>query len=72
MRVPMKRWGTGDDLKGLIEKHVLYTNSKLGEKLLANWDSSLKHFVRVMPTEYKKALERLAKGEVIVEELETA
>ena len=60
------------DLKSWIEKHVLYTNSKLGERLLADWDNSLKNFVRVMPTEYKKALERLAKGEVMVEELEIA
>ena len=60
------------DLKGWIEKHILYTESKLGERLLADWDNSLKNFVRVMPTEYKKALERLAKGEVMVEELEIA
>ncbi|GAA4233338.1 glutamate synthase large subunit [Postechiella marina] len=60
------------DLKGWIEKHVSYTESELGKKLLADWDNSLKNFVRVMPTEYKKALERLAKGEVMVEELEIA
>ncbi len=60
------------DLKAWIEKHVLYTDSNLAKKLLADWDNSLKNFVRVMPTEYKKALERLAKGEVMVEELEIA
>ena len=60
------------DLKTWIEKHVLYTDSNLAKKLLADWDNSLKNFVRVMPTEYKKALERLAKGEVMVEELEIA
>ena len=59
------------DLKGLIEKHVLYTDSNRGKELLADWDTSLSNFVRVMPTEYKKALARLAKGEVMVEELET-
>ena len=60
------------DLKATIEKHVLYTDSKKGEALLADWDTSLNNFVRVMPTEYKKALARLAKGEVMVEELTTA
>ncbi|MFI1771166.1 glutamate synthase large subunit [Thalassobellus citreus] len=60
------------DLKSWIEKHVLYTDSNLAKKLLADWDNSLKNFVRIMPTEYKKALERLAKGEVMVEELEIA
>jgi len=58
------------DLKGLIEKHVLYTDSNRGKELLSDWDKSLSNFVRVMPTEYKKALARLAKGEVMVEELE--
>ncbi len=59
------------DLKGWIENHVKYTNSNLAKRLLADWDNSLKNFVRIMPTEYKKALARLAKGEVMVEELET-
>ncbi|WNH14206.1 glutamate synthase large subunit [Thalassobellus suaedae] len=60
------------DLKSWIEKHALYTDSNLAKTLLADWDNTLKNFVRVMPTEYKKALERLAKGEVMVEELEIA
>ncbi len=59
------------DLKGWIQKHVAYTDSNLAKKLLADWDNTLKNFVRIMPTEYKKALARLAKGEVMVEELET-
>ena len=59
------------DLKALIEKHVLYTDSNRGKEILADWETSLSNFVRVMPTEYKRALERLAKGEVMVEELET-
>ncbi len=59
------------DLKACIEKHVHYTDSDLAKTLLTDWDNNLQHFVRVMPTEYKKALARLAKGEVMVEELET-
>ncbi|WP_226913051.1 glutamate synthase large subunit [Flavicella marina] len=59
------------DLKGLIEKHVLYTDSNRGKEILADWSTNLNSFVKVMPTEYKRALERLAKGEVMVEELET-
>jgi glutamate synthase (ferredoxin) len=60
------------DLKATIEKHVLYTNSKKGATLLADWDTSLKNFVKVMPTEYKKALERLATEEPMFEELTIA
>ncbi|WP_298766106.1 glutamate synthase large subunit [uncultured Polaribacter sp.] len=60
------------DLKTTLEKHVLYTDSKKGTDLLADWDNSLQNFVKVMPTEYKKALERLETEEPMVEELTTA
>jgi glutamate synthase (ferredoxin) len=61
-----------EDLKGLIEKHVRYTDSNRGKELLANWETSLKKFVKVMPTEYKRALIRLENEEQMVEELTTA
>jgi glutamate synthase (ferredoxin) len=66
---------TGDDaadLKANIEKHVLYTGSKRGSDLVADWETSLLNFVKVMPTEYKSALKRLATEEPMFEELTTA
>ena len=60
------------DLKAIIEKHVLYTDSKKGSELLADWDASLNNFVKVMPTEYKRALKRLATEEPMFEELTIA
>ena len=57
------------ELKAIIEKHVLYTESKKGAKLLADWNTSLDNFVKVMPTEYKRALERIATEEPMFEEL---
>ena len=60
------------ELKAIIEKHVLYTESKKGATLLADWDTSLDNFVKVMPTEYKRALERLATEEPMFEELTIA
>ena len=57
------------ELKAIIEKHVLYTDSERGADLLANWDRSLNNFVKVMPTEYKKALIRLETEEPMFEEL---
>ncbi|MDG2179506.1 MAG: glutamate synthase large subunit [Algibacter sp.] len=66
---------TGDDatdLKQFIEKHTLYTDSGLGKKLLADWDTSLGNFVKVMPIEYKRALKRLETEEPMVEELTIA
>jgi glutamate synthase (NADPH/NADH) large chain len=59
----------GNELKALIEKHVLYTKSTRGTDLLADWSTSLSNFVKIMPTEYKKALKRLETEEQLFEEL---
>ena len=61
-----------EELKALIEKHVLYTNSNRGKELLNNWEKSLNNFVKVMPIEYKRALIRLETEEQMTEELTTA
>ncbi len=45
-------------LRALIEQHNHYTGSKCAEDLLKNWDASLALFVKVMPIDYKMALER--------------
>lgn len=60
------------ELNELIKNHVLYTDSSLGKKILADWDNALSQFVKVMPTEYKKALQRIANEEPMVEELTIA
>lgn len=60
------------ELKSNIEKHQLYTNSKKATDLLSDWENSLAHFVKVMPTEYKRALERLETEEPMFEELTIA
>ena len=56
------------ELKQFIENHKEYTDSKLASKLLSAWNSEVKHFIKVFPTDYKKALERIAK-ETKVEQL---
>ncbi|MCB4807061.1 glutamate synthase large subunit [Tamlana sp. 62-3] len=61
-----------EDLKALIEKHVLYTDSNRGKEILENWSTALANFVKIMPTEYKKALKRLETEEEMFEELEIA
>jgi glutamate synthase (ferredoxin) len=50
-----------NNLKLLIESHQKYTKSTLATKVLESWNASVKHFIKVFPTDYKKALERLAK-----------
>jgi glutamate synthase (ferredoxin) len=49
-----------DHVQNLIQNHVKYTGSPLGADLLKNWKTSQKHFIKVMPTDYKAALERMA------------
>jgi len=43
-------------LKGLIEKHLHYTNSSRAREILENWSAYLPKFVKVMPVEYRRAL----------------
>jgi glutamate synthase domain-containing protein 3 len=43
-------------LQNLIRKHVEYTGSTLGARILENWTESLKKFVKVFPHEYKHVL----------------
>ncbi|MFM8636018.1 MAG: glutamate synthase large subunit [Planctomycetia bacterium] len=50
-----------DYLKGRIEKHVDLTGSDRGKAILAAWPSEQKKFVKVMPTDYKRALAELRK-----------
>ena len=43
-------------LRILVERHQLYTGSKRAAELLADWDRALTSFVKVMPTDYRRAL----------------
>jgi glutamate synthase (NADPH/NADH) large chain len=43
-------------LRILVEHHLLHTGSARARHLLENWDASLQRFVKVMPTDYAKAL----------------
>jgi glutamate synthase (NADPH/NADH) large chain len=54
-------------LKSLIKNHSMYTNSPLAKRVLGDWENESKHFIKVMPTDYKKALQRLAEEKQIQE-----
>ena len=47
-------------LKILVERHHLHTKSARAAEILANWDEALPSFVKVMPTDYRRALADLA------------
>jgi glutamate synthase (NADPH/NADH) large chain len=49
------------ELKTLISRHLEYTESTVAAQILANWDTALAQFVKVMPTDYKRVLNERAK-----------
>jgi glutamate synthase (NADPH/NADH) large chain len=54
-------------LRRLVRNHSMYTNSPLAKRILLDWENQSKHFVKVMPTDYKIALQRLADEQKIEE-----
>ena len=45
-------------IKALLTKHNQFTKSNLALNLLENWENTRSQFVKVMPTDYKKALNK--------------
>jgi glutamate synthase (NADPH/NADH) large chain len=52
-------------IKSMVEKHYRYTRSPRAKKLLDDWTAHLPLFVKVMPIEYRKVLERMRLNEDI-------
>ncbi|MEO5336081.1 MAG: glutamate synthase large subunit [Magnetospirillum sp. WYHS-4] len=50
-------------LKALVEKHLHYTGSTRAKKVLDNWEATLPKFVKVMPVDYRRALQTLRGAE---------
>jgi len=46
-------------LKQLIERHMHYTDSGRAREILDNWDDYLPKFVKVMPVDYRRALQEM-------------
>lgn len=47
-------------VRGLIEDHHHYTGSELAARILLDFTRALNHFVKVLPTDYKRVLEEEA------------
>lgn len=47
-------------LKEMIENHLNYTGSDVAEYILNDWDETFSSFIKVMPREFKKALQKAA------------
>ncbi|NOZ22640.1 MAG: glutamate synthase large subunit [Planctomycetes bacterium] len=50
-------------LRTMIKNHFKYTNSAEARMILDNWDECLPMFVKVMPIDYRKVLERMRMDE---------
>ncbi len=48
-----------DQLRDMLEKHLTYTGSARARMILRNWETHLPYFVKVMPVDYRRALERM-------------
>jgi glutamate synthase (NADPH/NADH) large chain len=63
-KIPHDIWHTGlsDEsiLKGAIEKHARYTGSARAKDVLENWTVYRGKFVKVFPSEYRRALGEMA------------
>ena len=51
------------ELRDMIEAHVAATGSKLGSKILADFEYYLPHFKKLIPDEYKRMITLSAKLE---------
>ena len=45
-----------DELRAMIENYIRYTGSSEAEAILADWESSKRKFIKVMPRDYKRVL----------------
>jgi glutamate synthase (NADPH/NADH) large chain len=50
-------------LHDIVQAHVDATDSAVGQHILSDWESELKHFVKVMPRDYKSVLAAIAEAE---------
>jgi len=50
-------------LRSLIEKHLRYTGSSVASTILENWSQYLPRFVKVMPVDYRRALEQIKQSQ---------
>lgn len=55
---PLDKWEEVDELKQLIQNHHMYTNSSRAQYILQHWNDLLSTWVKVIPKEYKRAVQK--------------
>jgi glutamate synthase domain-containing protein 3 len=56
-------FGERDLLRRLVEQHAHYTGSARAKRELGQWDRALRHFIAVVPREYRQVLERQSEAD---------
>jgi glutamate synthase domain-containing protein 3 len=57
-------FGERELLRRLVEQHARFTGSARAKRELGQWERTLRHFVVVVPREYREALRRRSDSEV--------
>jgi len=47
------------DVRNMIEKHVAYTGSRVGQRAIRDWADTLGQIVKVIPVDYKRMQEAI-------------
>jgi glutamate synthase (NADPH/NADH) large chain len=55
-------------LRIILERHLLATGSERARAILADWPAALQHFVKVVPPEYRRALQELETATAVAAE----
>jgi glutamate synthase (NADPH) large chain len=59
-------------LRDMLQAHLEATESAVGQRILNDWNSNLKHFCKVMPRDYKRVLEAIADAERTGQDIDEA
>lgn len=51
-----------DEIRAMIEKHVQYTGSPIGKKVLGDWEAYRPRFTKVIPVDYQRMLDSIARA----------
>src|SRR5205823_1347798 len=51
-----------DYIHTMVRRHIEYTDSARGQHVIENWDRLAAKFVKIMPTDYKRALAEMQKA----------
>ena len=65
---PVREFEDQDFIIERLQNHIKYTNSSVARDILQHWYDYVPKFVKIMPLEYKRALEEM-KIELIDEKL---